>query len=404
MNFLRKFYNTEATDTGGAVAVEQPSIAELMAKSGYNSEDRPEQNPVENTGNNEQEVETKVESQAATVGGETKVETVVQEAEKPTETVQVEQSKAVAEEVKPTTVSWQEVLKQQQPDTVLKELLGVDDSKLGFIKELKELPPEMAKFLDTWKNKGDISAYLKEWTTDYSKMSAEDVMRNQLKADYPEASEKAIDALFKRKVIDSYNLDTEKYSDEEVEEGRLLLDAEADRYRKVLIEKQKAYVLPTPSEAKPIEQDNSEAEAATRYEAYKSSVINDPYTKSLFSNKQITIGEGTEAFNYPVEPTEVADILFNNEKWLAAINNVTVDAKGDKVYTPDVEKQMLLGAVAKYGKAFLNEYAKHFKALGGKSVIDPLENAKPITPLAATESQTKPASAAEAMAKSGVIR
>jgi len=170
-------------------------IAAAMAKSGYNAENRPERTnvQVEDKGNNEQ-AETKVESQAATASVETKVESAVQEAEKQ-EVVAAVVEQPKVEATQPTTISWQEVLKQQQPDTVLKELLGVDDTKLGFIKELQELDPKMVAFLNTWKSNGDVTAYLREMTTDYSKMSSEDMMRCQLTHQYPEASEQAIEAL-----------------------------------------------------------------------------------------------------------------------------------------------------------------------------------------------------------------
>ena len=72
--------------------------------------------------------------------------------------------------------------------------------------------------------------------------------------------------------------------------------------------------------------------------------------------------------------------------------------------TPKVEHQLLTAVVAKYGMKFLNEYAKHFKTIGGKSVIDPLENAKPGDNAKSSSSPLPPATAAEAMARFGHIR
>jgi len=388
---LRKFYEADAVDAGGGL-----NIAELMAKQGYNSENRPEK--VEDKGNNEQAAETVVESQTAMVGEEAKVESAVQEAEKPNvvvEQVQTEQAKAPQE----TTTTWQEVLKQQQPDTVLKEL-GFDDSKIGLIGKLKELDPKMVAFLDTWQSNGDVTAYLREMTTDYSKMSSEEVMRSQLKDEYPEAAEKTIDALFKRKVIDSYSLDADKYSEEEVEEGRLLLDAEADKYRKVLIARQKDFVLPPP-QAKAFVEDTSEADNLAKFESYKTEVSNNQFIKEIYTNKQFSIGEGTEKFNFPVDPAKITDVLFDSEKWASTMFDK--DVTGTKLI-PKTQHQALVAAVAVYGMDFLNEYAKHFKAIGGKAVIDPLDNAKPTNQEQATASQKPPANAAEAMAKFGHIR
>jgi len=398
MKFLKKYYDIEAEQSSGGGT----NIAELMAKQGYNSENRPEsKEQVEDKGNNEQTGETKVEVQAATASTETKVENVVQEAEKSGTVIPVE----TKTETQPqTTVSWQEVLKQQQPDTVLKELLGVDDSKIGLLNKIKNLDPKMVQFLNVWESKGDVNAYLAEMTTDYSKMSSENVMRHQLRNEYPEASDRAIDALFKRKVIDSYSLDPEKYSDEEIEEGRLLLDAEADKYRKVLMEKQKDYILPPPPEAKQEAPDNSEAESEAQFESYKAEVSNNPYIKDIFATKQLSIGEGDEVFKFPIEPTKITDVLFDSEKWAATMFDKGLDAKGNSILVPRTQHQALIAAVAVYGMGIFNEYAKHFIAVGGKKVIDPIDNAKPIDTNRSAQSQLEPTSVAEAMAKKGVLR
>ena len=397
MTLLRKFYDSEVAEqaTGGVT-----SAAEAMAKVGYKSggefgdTNRP---PIQIKEEPKQEA-TKEEAATATASAETKVEKV-EETPKPTEVEKAAVQETVATEPQ-KTISWQEVLKQQQPDTVLKEL-GFDDGKLGFIKELKELDPKMVAFLNTWKSGGNVEAYLKELTTDYSKMSAEDVMRNQLRQEYPKASDKQIEILFKREVVDAYSLDPEKYSEQEVEEGRLLLEAKADRYREAFTTKQQDYLLPKPPQAEAAVVDNSANEASQQFESYKAEVSNNPYTKDLFQNKVLSVGEGDDKFNFPVDPTALTDILFDSEKWAQTMFDVGLDDKGNKILTPKIQHQMLVGAVAKYGMSFLNEYAKHFKAIGGKAVIDPLENAKPQEQSSSSKSEIKPDNPAAALAKFG---
>ncbi len=374
---------------------ETPSIAELMAKTGYNAENRPTERKVEDTGNNDQ-TETKVESQAATAGAETKVE-VKQETQTPPIETKVEVKETVAEQ--PKTISWQEVLKQQQPDTVLKEL-GFDDSKVGFIKELKELDPKMVAFLNTWKSTGDVTAYLRELTTDYSKMSAENVMRHQLRQEYPRASEKQIELLYKKEVVDSFGLDPEKYSETEINEGKLLLEAKADKYRESFALKQQEYLLPKPPEAKAPEPEKVSEDALKKFEDYKATVSDNSYTKSLFQNKAFQVGDGEEKFTYPVDPQEITDTLFKSDNWAKAMFDIS-EVNGEKVMTPKVEHQMLVGMVATYGVDFLNAYAKHFKAIGGKAVIDPLDNAKPSEQQNVVKSDIKPDNPVSAMAKHG---
>lgn len=386
-------------ETEEAVITEQQSIAALMATKGYNSNDRPEEIQVDNKPDNEQKVETKVEAPAAIASAETKVETVVQETKPPTQETEI---KNVEENLQTVIPTWQEVLKQQQPDTVLKEL-GFDDNKVGLVNRLKDLPPQVIGLLDTWQANGDLVAYLKEMTTDYYKMSSVDVMRSQLRLEYPKASDKAFEALYKKEIVEAYQLDPDKYSEDEVENGNLLLDAKADKFRDSLVQRQQQFLIPKAPEAVTIEpDDSSEREEAARFEERKAYVNNDTFVKNMFATKQFTIGEGLEAFHYPIDPVKVNGVLFDGDKWREAINEVYLNDKGEKVIgKPKPELQSLVSMVAIYGKDFLNAYAEHFKTIGGKKVIEPIENAKPPAGNMEVAQIIAPTSPAGAMARGG---
>ncbi len=295
----------------------------------------------------------------------------------------------------------QEVLKNQQPDTVLKEL-GYDDNLVKFLSTVKELDPKVLNFLNTWKEKGDVTGYLKEWTTDYSKMSAEDVMRHQLQTDYPTASPQQLEALFKREVTKAYSLD----SDDEMEaaEGKLLLDAKADRYRESLVQKQKDYLFPTPPEPKAIEPDNSAEIAKQELEVYKGIITGDPYTKNIFAKNQISFGGGDEPYNQPVKPDELTAVLYDTTEWNKGLFEHTVLSNGEVKFDfnkPNVEKQMLLAAVHKYGMKLFDDIALHYKSLGGKSVNDLIENPSNTNGGTPSPADVAPKSVAEAMARQG---
>ena len=118
-------------------------------------------------------------------------------------------------------------------------------------------------------------------------------------------------------------------------------------------------------------------------------------TKNIIASKQFSLGEGDEKFNYPVTPNELTDLLFDSEKWASTLYS--------EDGTPKVEHQLLVAAVAKYGMQFLNEYANHYKSLGRKAVIDPLENPSPVTPATPPSSQSAPKSPAEAMARNDMF-
>lgn len=395
---FRKFFDTNAPDAGAASAA--PSVASLMARSGViNNTDTPVATPINIT---EKKEETAKPAPATVPAESAKTEapaaTATPESPKPTP----EPAATPKKEEAPRVPSWQEVLKSQQPDAILKEL-GFDEKTAGFLKGKKGIDEKLLNFMSHWEsNNGDVTKYLKELTTDYSKMPAEEVMRHQLREEYPKATEKQIDALFKKQVLDAYKIDPNLYTEEEVAEGRLLIEAIADKHRDKLVADQQNFLLPKPSEKQPEPdlQAQAQQQEAQEYQKY---MQEHAYTKDLYTKNKITIGEGEEAFNFPVNPSELTEILFDSTKWAESLFIANEQPDGSKKYLPDVEKQFLVAGILKYGKSFLDEYAKHSRALGAKGFIEPLENATP--PNGATPAKAEPAATnpAAAMAKSGRI-
>lgn len=292
--------------------------------------------------------------------------------------------------------SLQQVLKQQSPESILREL-GYDDAKIGFINELKELDPRMVNFLNVWKTNGDVNGYLNELSIDYSKMPVEEVMRHQLRQEYPKATERQIELLFKKEVIDAYNLDPDIYSEEDVEAGRELLEAKAAKYRDALIEKQQELLIP----ASP----NYSPQGDNHYmETYKENVANNDYTKEVFAKGHISIGEGDNKFTFQVNPNEVTDLLFDSDKWADTLFEKLYYEDGREAVVPNVEHQMLVATVAKYGKSFFDSLAKHYISIGAKRAIDPIENPSRGGETAPAKKESQPTSIAAMMAKMGVVR
>lgn len=392
---IRKFYEADApVATGGGM-----NIAALMATQGVmNNTDNPVAKPIEITEKKEETTPTET-APAATATTDTKVETAISETPSPeVKTEQVVEAQKATPQVQEK--SWQEVLKSQQPDSVLKEL-GFDEDKLKFVKEVKELDPKMVAFLQTWQNGGDVTAYLREMTTDYKSMSAEDVMRHQLRQEYPTASEAQINALFEDEVIEKYKLDTDKYSELETEKGKLLLDAKADRYRAELLKNQEGKLLPKPQE-KSLEPDPAIAAREQMIENVTKQFNEDSYTKNVLTTNQVSIGEGEEKFNFPVDSKALIDLAINGDTTGELMFN-KVEANGQVNYVPKSDHQILVATVQKYGMSFINELIKHSKSLGGKSAIEPIENAKIISADNSSKAEGAPKTAAEAMAKGGTL-
>lgn len=385
---IKKFYDTAVAEPAGG----SPSIAQLMATHGVmNSTEETVATPIVlNTEKKEEPQKPAEDSPAVTAtepsnGAKANLETP--SPEKPIEQTPIPQK----EEMKAQQVQWQEVLRNQQPDTVLKEL-GYDEKAVSFLKDFNSLDPKMQAFLNVWKTNGDVKEYLREMTTDYEKMSAEEVMRHQLRQEYPKASQQQLEALYRREVIKAYSLDSE--DEDELNEGKALLEAKADKYRETFINGQKDKLLP--KAPPPVDNSAEEAKALEaekqRIEAYKSQFNNNSSFKEINNSKAYSFGDGDEKFNYPVSPNDLQEILFT-EKWQDNMFN----SDG----TPNVEHQLLVATVNKYGINFIKELAKHFKSVGGNKAIEPIENASKPDMGTPSPAEAPPKSAAEAMARFG---
>ncbi len=374
---IRKFYEADQAEGGSQEPV---SIAAMMAKEGTMSHSDNVQMPSVGRIEEPKAAEpTPVET--------TNVDNVAQgESEPPI------QANVGAYELP----QWQEVLRQQQPEAILKEL-GFDDSAVGFLKELKDVDPKMVEFFNIWKSdKDNLKYYLEEITTDYEQMSSEDVMRRQLREEYPKATERQLDVLFRKEIVERYNLDS--MDDDLVEEGKLLLDAKAESYREKLIQQQEQLQLPDYVNSA----SESEMRAQQEFENYKQNLISNQLTQELMQNKRLTIGEGDEKFSYNLtNPNNIVNNLFDSNAWANKLFDIQKDSQGNEVFVPNVEKQLLVSAILEDHKGFLKEMAKYYKSLGGKATIDSLENASPAGGAAPSKPASEPKTPAEWMARSG---
>jgi hypothetical protein len=324
--------------------------------------------------------------------------TVEQKSVEPTNEPQPNQQSQVPETKSDNKepVKWQEVLKNQQPDEVLKEL-GYNNESVRFLNQIKDADPKVLHFLNLWKNdQNALKDYISEMNTDYSQLSSEEVMRRQLKEEYPKASEKQLDVIFKKEIVDKYNLDSA--DDDLVEEGKTLLDAVAEKYREKLVEKQQEILLP--SYAK--EQINQDELAQKEFEKYQNTLLGNQLTKDLLQNKILSVGEGDDKFNYGLSnPEVVVNNLFDSNSWANKMFDIVKDSNGNEEYVPNIEKQLLISAILEDHKGFLKEMAKHYKSLGGKSFSDSLDNPSNSGSYSPAKSNSEPKSPAEWMARTG---
>lgn len=391
---IRKFYDAQLAEPAAAPP---PSIASMMAKDGIKSSGS---TSVSTPINIQPEKKEEPVPEPAKVEPTGTTPTEPAKPEPPAQPQEPAKPTAPIEPVQPKVPTLQEVLKNHQPDAVLKEL-GYDDSIVALINGVKGADPKMLALLNYWKQNGDISPYAKALSTDYSKMSAEDVMKHQLREDYPGASSQQIEALFKREVIKAYSLD----SDDEAEaaEGRLLLEAKADKSRAALITKQQDYLVPKPPEPKPAEPDLVAQKQAQDFELYQENVNNSPFTKSMLTNKQLVIGEGETAYKHLLaDPQLILNSLFDPTVYAKSFFTKETKPDGSSHWTPDVEKQLFIHAALTDWKGLQKGLADHYISIGKNAAIAPIDNAKDTSAnLPATPAQALAKNAAESMARQG---
>jgi len=397
--YIKKFYDIEASESGAteqeAVSTPTESIASIMARQGTKSSEYGDEiNPVRL--NNDGSWQTK-SSKAETPVAPTKEEAVEEKVEKetslPKEEVEVPKHQKDEE---PTQSDWQSAIKKQQPDAVLKAL-GFDDKAISFIRDLKDVDPKMVSFLNNWKDGGNVTDYLKELSKDYSTMPAEDVMRHQLRTEYPKASEAQLDILYKKEIVDKYGLNS--YDEDEVNEGKLLLEAKAEKYRDELVRQQQERLLPQAPE-----RSQEAILEEQRIAEFSQNIVKEfnenPYTKEVLNNNAITIGEGADKFTFKIDAKSVTDLVLHGDT-TGELMFEKVNKNGEESFVPKTQHQLLVATVNKYGEKFITELAKHYKSLGGKAAIEPIDNAKPKENRTPSASEEKPKTVAEAMAKFG---
>jgi hypothetical protein len=402
---IKKFYDTDAADmpasnetneTQVASSAEPMSIAALMAREGTKSSaEGADINPIRL--NRDGSWESDAEVRNAPVAP-TKANATPEDNQESSRSVEKEADvpQPQTERESNTEYDWQDAVKSQQPDEVLKAL-GFDEKAISFIKDLKEVDPKMLGFLNTWKENGNVTEYLNELSKDYTQMPAEDVMRHQLRVDYPKASDAQLDVLYKKEIVEKYNLNS--YDEDEANEGKLLLEAKADKYRDELAKAHQEKLLPTAPDRSAAAQEEEQ-----RLAEFSKHIVtefnNSPYTKEVLSKNAITIGEGNDKFSFPIDSKAVTDLVLNGDT-TGELMFDKVNKDGQEVFLPKTQHQLLVATVNKYGEKFITELAKHYKSLGSKAAIEPIDNARPTGVKQTSTAGEEPKSVAGAMAKYG---
>lgn len=223
--------------------------------------------------------------------------------------------------------------------------------KDDFIKEVVEF----------YEKTGDLTPYLQAKLVDFNAMSDEEIMRRELREQYPEVSDKAFDKLYKQQVIDKYKLDADLYEEDDTELGKELLKSEAAKLRAKYQEWQSGFKAPEP------QPDNSAEEMKRHLEQFEKTVKENELTKSLLNDKRIAIKTGDGEFAFEVaDPNTLVDMTVDNKKFFGQF----VAGEGKL----DYEKWYKTVAYAQNQELFEKSMINYGKTLGREEITKELKN------------------------------
>ena len=253
------------------------------------------------------------------------------------------------------------------PDDILKERVGLSISDIENLKKeyesLKGRPyvedPELVPdddflkgFIKTYKRGGNAAAYLEAMTTDFSKMSAEEIVKYEVRKSNPGLPEKFI----QRKVDDflkkEFGIMPEYDSDEDEAYAKELLRIHTEKKRAEFEEDRKKYQIPERKQQEDVQE---------QIDAFNKSILENQVTKGVMEGKRVTF----EDFNYQVEPDLLVGAALDSAKFFNLFNR---DGQ------PDLDKFYKVTAFAKDPEQFLKAYTAHSLAKAKIEWLKELKN------------------------------
>jgi len=329
----------------------------------------------------EKQEETKEESTSE----ETTEEVVEEETEEPQVEAQ-EESTEEQPETEETPVENKEETTEDEPkeqselfetlDGIAKTLSnGKAENLEELFEDYKSLRESESVFKDDfiknavayYNENGTLNPYLEATAVNFTEMGDEQVMRYNLKKNNPTLSDRAIERLYQRDVINKYSLDQDKFEEDEVELGKELLKADADKLRNTFVDEQKKFIEPVVSETK----EKAENQKIERSE-WESTVKSNKTTKDVLDNKRILISFKDETFSYEVDnPQELQEMTIDNNKFF----NLFSDGQGNV----DFDKWYRVLTYAADPETYEQSLISHGIGLGQEKVVKDLKNPSKVT-------------------------
>lgn len=215
--------------------------------------------------------------------------------------------------------------------------------------------------VEYYEKTGDLTPYLQAKTVDFNAMADEDIMRRELREQYPDVSDKAFDKLYKQQIVDKYKLDPDQYEEDDVDLGKELLKSEAAKVRAKYQEWQNGFKAPEP------QKDNNVEDAQRALQEFAEKTRQHEVTKALLESKRIAIKNGEGEFNYELaDPNELLDMTVDNTKFFTQF----VNEEGSLDYA----KWYKTAAYSKNPEQFEKSLINYGKTLGREEIAKEIKN------------------------------
>lgn len=245
----------------------------------------------------------------------------------------------IAPLVAQSVTDWKETIKTVERKDLLKAA-GVSDFAIEMDEHIR--------------NGGDPSDYLNAKGFNWDSVSDMDIIKSDMKKQFPSFSAAEIDRLIAKK----YTLTGEE---EEDADGLLLMKAEAHTKREQQKAEQSKFRIPEAPKPVEVQQAATEQETAqARQQTIQQTVQhlkqNEPSTQALMATKKVTVPLGNTSYNFNVNPDFVTDAIVNPETWQRLVSTNPQEADVSKLVTniPLLQKLVTMASNPNYEKDLFN--------------------------------------------------
>lgn len=257
---------------------------------------------------------------------------------------------------------WKELIKGIPSEEVM-SVLGLDETDMEFINHRK--------------NGGDPYVFLEAKNRDWGKMSDIDVLRHDLKMQYPDLAKSDPDSfeIFVEKRLNKMFQVGEQFADErDKKASELEIKLEADKLRKKYADEDQRLILR--EKAKPTaEQDDAVAREKAQAEEWAAFVDDEDATKKLLTDKKMQFGSGDDSFTMEVDPESILKYIRTPGQFFKAFEVDINDSTGKKIgVTLSLDKMYKAVAFALNQEAAIKAAIDKGKSQGVEAEKEDLHN------------------------------